>query len=135
MLIGTAVMVLPFQHPSRLAEDAAMVDALSGGRLLLGVGRGYQVPEFDVLDVPQDQSRAMFLESLEIIKKAFTEDNFSYQGQFWKVCNATVFPKPVQKPHPPIYWAGISPATYELAGRLGYPVLRGPNFTSVSAVE
>ena len=72
MLIGTAVMVLPFQHPLRLAEDAALVDALSGGRLLLGIGRGYQVPEFDVLDVPQDQSRAMFLESLEIIKKAFT---------------------------------------------------------------
>jgi alkanesulfonate monooxygenase SsuD/methylene tetrahydromethanopterin reductase-like flavin-dependent oxidoreductase (luciferase family) len=119
----------------RLAEDAALVDALSGGRLLLGIGRGYQVPEFDVLDVPQDQSRAMFLESLEIIKKAFTEDNFSHQGQFWKVRNATVFPKPVQKPHPPIYWAGISPATYELAGRLGYPVLRGSNFTSISAVE
>ena len=135
MLIGTAVMVLPFQHPLRLAEDAALVDALSGGRLLLGIGRGYQVPEFDVLDVPQHASRAMFLESLEIIKKAFTEDNFSYEGNFWKVRNATVFPKPVQKPHPPIYWAGISPATYELAGRLGYPVLRGPNFTSISAVE
>ena len=135
MLIGTAVMVLPFQHPLRLAEDAALVDALSGGRLLLGLGRGYQVPEFDVLDLPQDESRAMFTESLDIIKMAFTEDNFSYDGQFWKVKNATVFPKPIQKPHPPIYWAGISPVTYELAGRLGYNILRGPNFTSISAVE
>ncbi len=135
MLIGTAVMVLPFQHPLRLAEDAALVDAMSGGRLLLGMGRGYQVPEFDVFDIPQDASRAMFMESLDIIKMAFTEDNFSYDGKFWKLKNATVFPKPVQKPHPPIYWAGISPATYELAGRLGYNILRGPNFTSISAVE
>jgi alkanesulfonate monooxygenase SsuD/methylene tetrahydromethanopterin reductase-like flavin-dependent oxidoreductase (luciferase family) len=135
MLIGTAVMVLPFQHPLRLAEDAALVDALSGGRLLLGVGRGYQVPEFDVFDVAQDASRAMFMESLDIIKLAFTEEGFSYDGKFWKVRNATVFPKPVQKPHPPIYWAGISPATYEQAGRLGYSVLRGPNFTSISTVE
>jgi len=126
MLIGTAVMVLPFQHPLRLAEDAALVDALSGGRLLLGMGRGYQVPEFDVFGIPQDASRAMFMESLDIIKMAFTEDNFSYNGKFWKVKNATVFPKPIQKPHPPIYWAGISPTTYELAGRLGYNVLRGP---------
>jgi alkanesulfonate monooxygenase SsuD/methylene tetrahydromethanopterin reductase-like flavin-dependent oxidoreductase (luciferase family) len=135
MLIGTAVMVLPFQHPLRVAEDAALVDALSGGRLLLGIGRGYQVPEFDVFGIPQEASRAMFMESLDIIKMAFTEDNFSYDGTFWKVKNATVFPKPIQKPHPPIYWAGISPATYELAGRLGYNVLRGPNFTSISAVE
>ena len=135
MLIGTAVMVVPFQHPLRLAEDAALVDALSGGRLLLGLGRGYQVPEFDVLDIPQHASRAMFLEALDIIIKAFTEDNFSHEGKFWKVRNATVFPKPVQKPHPPIYWAGISPATYEIAGRRGYNILRGPNFTSIAAVE
>ena len=135
MLIGTAVMVLPFQHPLRLAEDAALVDALSGGRLLLGLGRGYQVPEFDVLDIDQNVSREMFLESLDIIIKAFTEDNFSYDGKFWKVRNASVFPTPIQKPHPPIYWAGISPATYELAGQLGYNILRGPNFTSISSVE
>ena len=92
MLIGTAVMVLPFQHPLRLAEDAALVDALSGGWLLLRVGRGYQVPEFNVLDIPQNASRAMFLEALEIIRKAFTEDNFTHEGHFWKIRNATVFP-------------------------------------------
>ena len=135
LLIGTAVMVLPFQHPLRLAEDAALVDAMSGGRLLLGIGRGYQVPEFDTFGIPQDGSRAMFLEALDIIVKSFTEDNFSVDGNFWKVRNATVYPKPVQKPHPPIYWAGVSPATYEMAGRMGYPILRGPNFTSISSVE
>ncbi len=135
MLIGTAVMVLPFQHPLRLAEDAALVDALSGGRLLLGIGRGYQVPEFEVFGIPQNASRAMFLESLDIMIKAWTEDTFSYDGNFWKIKNASVYPKPVQKPHPPIYWAAISPATYEVAGLRGFPILRGPNFTSIRSVE
>lgn len=135
MLIDTVVMVPPFQHPLRLAEDAALVDALSGGRLLLGIGRGYQAPEFEVFGIPQNASRAMFLESLDIMIKAWTEDTFSYDGNFWKIKNASVYPKPVQKPHPPIYWAAISPATYEVAGLRGFPILRGPNFTSISSVE
>lgn len=133
--IGIAAVVLPFQHPLRIAEDAALVDVLSNGRLLLGVGRGWQVPEFQVFQVPQSASRAMFLESVEIIKKAWTQDGFSHEGEFWKFKDATVFPKPVQKPHPPIYWTVVTPGSYELAGRLGYPIIRSLNFVSLSTVE
>lgn len=133
--IGTAVVLLPLSHPVRVAEQAALVDALSQGRLLLGVGRAYQPGEFDGFGADPAQSREMFLESLEIIKKCFTEQNFSYEGRFWQVKNVTLFPKPVQKPHPPIFWAAVSTASYELAARLGYPILRAPNFTALSTVE
>lgn len=135
MQIGTAVMVLPLQHPLRVAEDGAMVDVLSGGRLLMGVGRGYQNPEFDTLGVPQGESRAMFDESLEIIEKAWTQDEFSHDGRFWRIENAAVYPKPIQKPHPPIFWAAASAETYKLAARKGYALLRSPNFSTMDIVE
>ena len=75
MKIGTAVAVLPFQHPLRVAEDAATVDALSGGRLLLGVGRGYQPPEFHGFGLRQEESSAMFEESLEIMTRALSGED------------------------------------------------------------
>ncbi|MFQ5874153.1 MAG: LLM class flavin-dependent oxidoreductase, partial [Dehalococcoidia bacterium] len=133
--IGTAVVLLPFNHPARVAEQAALVDVLSGGRLLLGVGRAYQPSEFEGFGVSPADSRAMFLESQEILQKVFTEENVTYEGRFWRLNNVTLFPKPVQKPHPPIYWAAVSPATYELAGRMGYSILRAPRFTRLDLVE
>ena len=77
MKIGTAIMVLPFQHPLRVAEDAALVDALSGGRLLLGLGRGYQPPEFHGFGVSQGSSREMFVESFKIFKRALRGQKFN----------------------------------------------------------
>lgn len=133
--IGIAATVLPFQHPLRIAEDAALVDVLSNGRLLLGVGRGWQVPEFETFQVDQTASREMFLESVEIIKRAWTEDNFSHQGKFWNFKDVTIFPKPVQKPHPPIFWTVVTPGSYERAAALGYPVIRSLNFVALSTVE
>lgn len=120
MKIGTAVMVLPFQHPLRLAEDAALVDVLSGGRLLLGFGRGYQPPEVHGFGVPQQASSAMFLESFEILKRALSGEKFSYFGKFWNIEEPTeIFPKPVQRPHPPFYVASVSPRSLDVAARLG----------------
>ena len=135
MKIGTAVMVLPLQHPLRVAEDAALVDALSEGRLLLGLGRGYQPPEFHGFGVPQHASREMFLEGFEILKRALSGEKFTYEGQFWKIQEPTeIFPKPIQKPHPPFYFAGISPASYEIAARLGVSLLRSPQFSDLDTV-
>ena len=136
MQIGTAIMVLPFQHPLRVAEDAALVDLLSNGRLLLGLGRGYQPPEFHGFGVPQHASRAMFLEAFEILKRALSGEKFTYDGKFWKIEEPTeIFPKPVQKPHPPFYFAAISPATYEIAARLNVSLLRSPQFTDLETVN
>ncbi|MCH7643003.1 MAG: LLM class flavin-dependent oxidoreductase [Chloroflexi bacterium] len=133
--IGIAATVLPFQHPLRIAEDAALVDVLSKGRLMLGVGRGWQVPEFETFQVDQTKSRAMFLESVEIIRRAWTEDSFSFDGEFWQFKDVSIFPKPVQKPHPPIFWTAVTPGSYERAASLDYPVIRSLNFVSLDVVE
>ena len=133
--IGIAAAVLPFQHPLRIAEDAALVDVLSKGRLMLGVGRGWQVPEFQTFQVDQTKSRAMFLESVAIIRRAWTEDSFSFDGEFWQFKDVSIFPKPVQKPHPPIFWTVVTPGSYERAASLDYTVIRSLNFVSLDVVE
>ena len=135
MKIGTAIMVLPFQHPLRVAEDAALVVALSGGRLLLGMGRGYQPPEFHGFGIPQEDSREMFLESFEILKRALSGERFVYHGKFWTIDEPTeIFPKPIQKPHPPFYMAAISPASYDLAAENNISLLRSPQFADLGTV-
>jgi alkanesulfonate monooxygenase SsuD/methylene tetrahydromethanopterin reductase-like flavin-dependent oxidoreductase (luciferase family) len=136
MKIGTAIMVVPFQHPLRVAEDAAMVDALSQGRLLLGLGRGYQPPEFAGFGLDQRASREMFEEGFEIIRRALRGERFAHQGTFWAFRDPVeIYPKPIQKPHPPFYLAAISPGTYDLAARLGISLLRSPTFTDLETVS
>jgi alkanesulfonate monooxygenase SsuD/methylene tetrahydromethanopterin reductase-like flavin-dependent oxidoreductase (luciferase family) len=133
--IGTGIMVLPFQHPLRVAEDAALVDMLSNGRLLLGLGRGYQPPEFRGFGIPQERSSEMFLEAVDILKRALSGEKFAYNGEFWTIEEPVeIFPKPVQKPHPPFYLASISPRSYEIAARMGASLLRSPQFTSMETV-
>lgn len=135
MKIGTAIMVVPFQHPLRIAEDAAMVDALSNGRLLLGLGRGYQPPEFAGFGLEQSTSRAMFDEGFEIVRRALSGERFAHEGEFWAFKDPVeIYPKPVQKPHPPFYLAAISPNTYDIAARLGISLLRSPTFTDLDTV-
>ncbi len=136
MKIGTAIMVLPFQHPLRVAEDAALVDALSGGRLLLGLGRGYQPPEFHGFGIPQENSSAMFTEAFEILQRALSGEKFTYDGQFWKIEEPTeIFPKPIQKPHPPFYLASVTPRSLEVAARHGMSLLRAPQFSDLDTVS
>lgn len=133
--IGTAVVLLPMNHPLRVAEQAALVDVLSDGRLLLGVGRGYQPSEFAGFGIDAGQSRGMFEESLEILRKAFTGERFSHQGKYWNVQDAALYPRPIQQPHPPFYLAAVTPPSYELAADLGWSTLRSPNFTRMDLIE
>ena len=133
--LGIGALVLPFQHPLRIAEDTALLDVLSGGRLLLGVGRGWQAPEFQAFQVPQSASRSIFLESLAVMQQAWTQDRFSHDGEHWQFTDVSVFPKPAQKPHPPVYWTVVTPGSYELAARLGYPIIRSLNFVALNTVE
>lgn len=130
--IGTAVVVLPFNHPIRVAEEVALADILSNGRIEFGVGRGYQRGEFAGFNIPMDESRERFAESLDIILKAWTTERFSYEGKYFRVDDVSVLPKPVQQPHPPIWMAAVSPETYQFVGQHGYSLLFHPPFTQTA---
>ncbi|MGH7277847.1 MAG: LLM class flavin-dependent oxidoreductase [Candidatus Rokuibacteriota bacterium] len=127
--IGTAVVIAPFEHPVRIAEEWAEVDILSGGRLEFGLGRGYQPREFHGLGASMEGTRERFDEALEIIRRAWTEDRLDFAGAFYRVPGVRVVPKPVQRPHPPLWTAAVSPDTYVLAARRGLKILTSPAFT------
>src|SRR5262245_1504252 len=120
--LGTAVHVLPLNHPLRIAEEVATVDHISEGRFEFGIGRSGGGRSYDTDEVPSAESRARFRESLDIIKEAWTGEPFSYAGQFYRVDNATVAPRPYQVPHPPMRMAATSDETFPAAGRLGLPI-------------
>jgi alkanesulfonate monooxygenase SsuD/methylene tetrahydromethanopterin reductase-like flavin-dependent oxidoreductase (luciferase family) len=122
--IGTAIVVLPFHNPIRLAEQAATVDLMSSGRLDFGVGRGYQAAEYGGFGISMDESKVRFAECMEVLLKAWTEESFSYDGQYTQVRDVTLLPKPLQKPHPPIYVASwMTPETIKYAAEMGFPIL------------
>jgi alkanesulfonate monooxygenase SsuD/methylene tetrahydromethanopterin reductase-like flavin-dependent oxidoreductase (luciferase family) len=120
--IGIAVQVLPLCHPLRIAEEAATVDQLSEGRLIFGVGRSGFPRTYEAYGVPYAESRERFAETLEIIKKAWTEPTFSYDGTYYSFHDVQVIPKPYQEPHPPIRVAANSPDTFPAIGAQGYPI-------------
>ena len=106
--LGTFIIILPFHHPVRVAEDAATVDILSKGRLDLGVGQGYVVSEFDSFRIPRSQRGGRVEEGVELIRRCFTEENFSFDGKYYQMKNVNLTPKPVQKPYPPIWIAAMA---------------------------
>jgi alkanesulfonate monooxygenase SsuD/methylene tetrahydromethanopterin reductase-like flavin-dependent oxidoreductase (luciferase family) len=135
--IGIAVNILPFNNPVRMAEDYAMVDVLSNGRLDYGVGRGYQPSEFEMLGLGarQGESRALFQESLEIITGLWTHEHFSYRGRYYDIPHAELRPRPIQKPHPPIYVAALSPETFGLVADKGYNLLVTPTLMALPELK
>src|SRR3984885_13225993 len=120
--IGTAVHVLPLTHPLRLAEETATVDVVSRGRFILGAGRSGNPRGYAAYGVPYSESRERFYETLEILKKAWTDETFSYEGQYHSFNEEKGVPRPYQPPPPPIRIAGASEDTFPTLGRLGYPL-------------
>lgn len=127
--IGTAVTLLPLHHPLACAEQAAIADLLSGGRLEFGVGRGSIPTQFHGFRVPVAENRARFDESLDIIRLAWTRERFSYAGTFFQVENLSVVPKPVQRPHPPIRVAVHTADSFAHIGDRGLPIYSGTTTT------
>ncbi len=117
--IGTAVLVLPFWHPLRVAEDIALTDHLTGGRLEVGVARGYQPFEFRRFGLTFDQARARTDESLEILLRALSGEAFEWSSEQFEIPETTVVPAPLQQPRPPIWLAAHTPESFDLAARLG----------------
>lgn len=123
--VGTGVSVLPLCHPIRLAEEAATVDQLSKGRLEFGVGRSSFATAYQGYAISYTESRGRFHEALDIILQAWTQDQVTYQGDYFTFENVCVLPKPYQKPHPPIRIAATTQETFPQVGRMGYPILIG----------
>ena len=121
--VGTAVQVLPLNHPLRIAEEVATVDHISEGRFEFGIGRSGVVRTYDVYGVPYGESQG------------WKGEPFSYDGEFYRVHNATVVPRPYQVPHPPIRMATTSDETFPLAGRLGLPIFVGLRATEIADLQ
>ncbi len=127
--LGTAVTLLPLQHPLSIAEQAATADVRSGGRLEFGVGRGSIASQFHGFRVATAENRARFDEALEIIRRAWTGERFSYRGAFWEVEALAVVPRPLQRPHPPIRVAVHSAESFAHIGTKGLPIYSGTTTT------
>jgi alkanesulfonate monooxygenase SsuD/methylene tetrahydromethanopterin reductase-like flavin-dependent oxidoreductase (luciferase family) len=127
--IGMAVSLAAFYHPLRLAEEVAMIDVLSGGRVNWGAGRGFDRAEFEAFDVPIEESSARFRECVEIVLAAWRDERLSYEGRFWRYDGVEVLPKPLQIPHPPVWLAATSPESIRRAAEKGHDILQDPHAT------
>lgn len=122
--IGLSVNVLPLHHPIRLAEEGAMLDNLSDGRLIWGIGRGVSKKEFAPWDVPIEESSERTREAHELILRLWQEERVDFSGQYWQVAGAALAPKPVQTPTPAIWTVATSPPTLEWAAQHDYPFMQ-----------
>lgn len=120
---GTAISVLPLDHPIRLAEQVALLDQLSDGRLLFGVGRGTFTKDFEVFGVDMGKSREMMIEWLDVMIRAWKTGRTSANSEFLKFPEVEIFPDTFTKPHPPIYTVPQSPTSIEWAAQRGYPMM------------
>ena len=133
--IGTAVLVLPFYDPIRLAEDIAAIDVLSKGRVQIGVGRGYQPSEFAGFGVPVEESFQRYKEALEVIQLAMTEESWSYEGEIFRYENVTTYPRPYTPGGPKILMATVSPDSFSFRGSRGEAIITSPNFTPLGIMK
>jgi probable F420-dependent oxidoreductase len=122
--LGTGVILAPFHHPLRLAEDAAVVDQLSDGRLILGLGLGWREEEFRMFGMPTKERVRRTSETVEILRKAWTGDRFSHEGRVFRFDDVRITPRPAQDPGPPIYLGGMVEASIKRAGKLGNGYIR-----------
>ncbi len=122
MRIGVMVNVLPFHDPLRMAEEGAMLDLLTQGRLEFGVGRGVDEQEFIRQCMPYQEARPRFEEAIDLILRCWQQEEVEHNGRFRKVGRASIWPRPLQQPHPPIWVAALSEETIIWAARRGYPM-------------
>ena len=125
--IGTAVSLAPFYHPLRLAEEVALLDVLSGGRVNWGAGRGFDPTEFAAFGVPREESHSRFREAVAIVLEAWSSERLDWQGEHWSFEGVEVLPKPLQKPHPPVWVAATSPDSVRWAASQGHTILMDPH--------
>jgi alkanesulfonate monooxygenase SsuD/methylene tetrahydromethanopterin reductase-like flavin-dependent oxidoreductase (luciferase family) len=125
--IGTAVSLAAFYHPLRLAEEVALLDVLSGGRVNWGAGRGFDPVEFRAFGIPVEQSAARMQEAVEVVLKAWTSERLRHDGEYFRFDDIEVLPKPHQQPHPPVWLAASSEQAVERAAARGFTIMMDPH--------
>jgi alkanesulfonate monooxygenase SsuD/methylene tetrahydromethanopterin reductase-like flavin-dependent oxidoreductase (luciferase family) len=123
LTLGTAVIVLPWHDPVRIAEEIALLDILSGGRCLLGFGRGAASVEYAGFRIPMEEARARFVETAQIVVRALSQDVFEWDGEFFKIPRTSIRPRPISHPERRIYASSVSPESAEIMAKLGFGVL------------
>jgi alkanesulfonate monooxygenase SsuD/methylene tetrahydromethanopterin reductase-like flavin-dependent oxidoreductase (luciferase family) len=124
--LGHAVIPLPLHHPVHVAERVATLDLLSAGRLEVGIGRGFSPLEFEVFGADMAASRELADESLAILRASFAREPVTFRGRHYRLERLDITPHVVQRPHPPLWSAAVSPDTYVWAAERGLGVLAGP---------
>src|SRR5712664_103494 len=133
--VGTSVILLPLHHPVRVAEDVITLDLVSKGRVILGVGIGYQPADFRAFNVPMEHRVELFEEGVEIIRKCWSGEPFSHRGKHYTLEDVQIRPRPFQQPTPPL-WIGASvPAAIRRAGALADAFVATPSTTLESAMR
>ena len=125
--IGTAVSLAPFYHPLRLAEEIALLDVLSNGRVNFGAGRGFDAVEYRNFNVPREMSYPLFREHVQVVLEAWRNERLTFHGEHCRYEDVEVLPKPVQKPHPPVWLASSSEDAVVWSARHGYSILMDPH--------
>lgn len=126
LLLGTDIIVLPFYHPVRVAEDVAMLDIMSGGRFILGTAIGYKPDEFALYQTPLKMRGARFEEAIRLIKQLWTQEEVNFEGEYYQVQGLKIEPRPTHQPHPPLWLGGWGPLSLERAATLGDAWIPGP---------
>jgi alkanesulfonate monooxygenase SsuD/methylene tetrahydromethanopterin reductase-like flavin-dependent oxidoreductase (luciferase family) len=121
--LGTAVIVLPWHDPVRVAEQIALLDILCGGRCLFGFGRGAASVEYEGFRIPMGEARPRFVEAAQIVVKALSNDSFEHEGQFFQIPRTAIRPRPVSHPERRFYASAVSPDSAEIMAKLGFGLL------------
>jgi alkanesulfonate monooxygenase SsuD/methylene tetrahydromethanopterin reductase-like flavin-dependent oxidoreductase (luciferase family) len=134
--IGIGARILPLDHPIHIAEDGATVDVISRGRLDFGIARIGENSLYQAsFGISDSATRGRFEESLEVIERAWTHESFTFEGEHFRIPEVSVYPRPVQRPHPPIFLVGISPSTFTFGARRGMPLLLAAAQTSAIVAQ
>jgi alkanesulfonate monooxygenase SsuD/methylene tetrahydromethanopterin reductase-like flavin-dependent oxidoreductase (luciferase family) len=123
IVLGTAVIVLPWHDPVRVAEQIALLDVLSGGRCLFGFGRGAASVEYAGFRIPMEEARARFVESARIVVAALSQETFEWDGEFFKIPRTAIRPRPISHPERRFYASSVSPESAEVMATLGFGLL------------
>ncbi len=121
--LGTAVIVLPWHDPIRVAEEIALIDIMSGGRCVFGFGRGAASVEYEGFRIDQGEARPRFIEAAKIIQMALSQESFEFKGEFYQIPRTSIRPRPISHPERRFYGTAVSPDSVDVMARLGFSML------------